>query len=209
MMQDWLGKTVGRDNLTRYNLTRHDKWCCMMLPRLMLLRELLRDDGAISVSIDDNEVHHLRSLMDEVFGGENLIATVIWEKAYSPKSTAKFFSDNHDFIVVYARNKESFDLGLLPRTEQDDARYTNPDKGPRGAWKPNGSSSWTPIIESGGEKTRIKYQSSSGFLSEVKQGLVPETIWTYQESDTRRERRRHFWNSSGQCTGYHHDAKAG
>ena len=71
-MQDWLGRVVDRDDLTR-----HDKWCCMMLPRLKLLRELLREDGAIFVSIDDNEVHHLRSLLDEVFGEENFVATVI------------------------------------------------------------------------------------------------------------------------------------
>ena len=84
MMKDWFGKVVDRDDLTR-----HDKWCCMMLPRLKLLRELLRDDGAIFVSIDDNEVHRLRSLMDEVFGEENFIATTIWQKVYAPKSSAK------------------------------------------------------------------------------------------------------------------------
>ena len=76
LMQDWLGKVVDRDDLTR-----HDKWCCMMLPRLKLLRELLRDDGAIFVSVDDNEVHRLRCLMDEVFGEENFVATIIWEKS--------------------------------------------------------------------------------------------------------------------------------
>ena len=78
MMRDWLGKVVDREDLTR-----HDKWCCMMLPRLKLLRELLRDDGAIFVSIDDNEVHRLRCLMDEVFGEENFVATTIWEKVCS------------------------------------------------------------------------------------------------------------------------------
>ena len=81
MMRDWLGKVVDREDLTR-----HDKWCCMMLPRLKLLRELLRDDGAIFVSIDDNEVHRLRCLMDEVFGEENFIATgAIWQKIFSPE----------------------------------------------------------------------------------------------------------------------------
>ena len=133
MIRDWLGKVVDREDLTR-----HDKWCCMMLPRLKLLRELLRDDGAIFVSIDDNEVHRLRCLMDEVFGEENFVATTIWEKVYSPKSSAKHFSENHDFIVVYARNKEFFQLGLLPRTKEADARYINPDNDPRGPWKPGG-----------------------------------------------------------------------
>ena len=213
MMQDWLGKTVDRDDLTR-----HDKWCCMMLPRLKLLRELLRQDGAIFISIDDNEVHHLRDLMDEVFGDENFVATTIWEKIYSPKSTAKHFSDSHDFIVVYARDKDSFDLGLLPRTEEADARYDNPDDDPRGPWKPGGldarnpySKGRYPIECPGGRvipgpprgsywrysKERLmdldadnrvwwgkdgnQVPAIKRFLSEVKEGLVPQTIWTYRD----------------------------
>ena len=139
MMQDWLGKVVDRDDLTR-----HDKWCCMMLPRLKLLRELLRDDGAIFVSCDDNEVHRLRSLMDEVFGEENFVATAIWEKVYSPKSSAKHFSDNHDYIVIYARNKDAFNVALLPRTKEADARYQNPDDDPRGPWKSSDLSARNP-----------------------------------------------------------------
>jgi adenine-specific DNA-methyltransferase len=113
MMQEWLGKVVDREDLTR-----HDKWLCMMMPRLKLLRELLREDGVIFISIDDNEVHHLRGLMDEIFGEENFVAALIWEKVYSPKSSAKYFSENHDYIIAYARNKGNFDLGLLPRTEE-------------------------------------------------------------------------------------------
>ena len=139
MMREWLGRVVDREDLTR-----HDKWCCMMLPRLKLLRELLRDDGVIFVSIDDNEVHRLRSLMDEVFGEDNFVATAIWEKVYSPKSTAKHFSENHDFIVVYARDKERFSLGLLPRTEEANARYLNPDNDPRGPWKSSDLSARNP-----------------------------------------------------------------
>ena len=119
-MRDWLGQVVDRDDLTR-----HDKWCCMMMPRLKLLRELLRDDGVIFVSIDDNEVHHLRCLMDEVFGEENFVATIIWEKVYAPKSSAKYFSENHDFVVGYAKHKELFKRQLLPRTPEADARYSN------------------------------------------------------------------------------------
>ena len=116
----------------------------MMLPRLKLLRELLREDGAIFVSIDDNEVHHLRSLMDEVFGEENFVATVIWEKVYSPKSSAKYFSENHDFVVVYAKRKESFKRNLLPRTAEADARYRNLDDDPRGPWKSSDLSARNP-----------------------------------------------------------------
>ena len=213
LMKDWLGKVVDRDDLTR-----HDKWCCMMLPRLKLLRELLRDDGAIFVSIDDNEVHRLRALMDEVFGEENFVAMVIWEKVYSPKSSAKFFSENHDLIVVYARIKEQFELELLPRTDAANARYSNPDDDPRGPWKPSDLSARNPYSKGlyqitcpGGrvidgpppgnfwrysqekflelnQDNRIWWGSDQNqvpaikrFLSEVKQGLVPETIWTYKE----------------------------
>ncbi|MDE0434480.1 MAG: site-specific DNA-methyltransferase [Bryobacterales bacterium] len=129
LMQDWLGKVVDRDDLTR-----HDKWCCMMLPRLKLLRELLRDDGAIFISIDDNEVHRLRSLMDEVFGEDNFVATAIWQKIFSPKNTAKYFSEDHDFILVYARNIERWAPNLLERGGQAIDRYKNPDDDPRGRW---------------------------------------------------------------------------
>ena len=129
MMQAWFGRVVDREDLTR-----HDKWCCMMLPRLKLLRELLADDGAIFVSIDDNEAHRLRCLMDEVFGEENFIATVIWEKVFSPKNTAKHFSQDHDFILVYARNLEAWTPNLLERGERAVERYRNPDGDPRGVW---------------------------------------------------------------------------
>ena len=129
MMRDWLGKVVDREDLTR-----HDKWCCMMLPRLKLLRELLRDDGAIFVSIDDNEVHRLRCLMDEVFGEENFVATTIWQKIFSPKNTAKHFSEDHDFILVYARDIEQWVPNLLDRGDRAIERYKNPDNDRRGSW---------------------------------------------------------------------------
>ena len=129
MMRDWLGKIVDREDLTR-----HDKWCCMMLPRLKLLRELLSDDGAIFVSIDDNEVHRLRSLMDEVFGEANFVATAVWQKIFSPKNTAKYFSEDHDFILVYARDIEQWTPNLLERGDEAIHRYKNPDDDSRGPW---------------------------------------------------------------------------
>jgi adenine-specific DNA-methyltransferase len=129
MLQDWLGKTVDREDLTR-----HDKWCCMMLPRLKLLREFLTDDGSIFISIDDNEVHRLRCLMDEVFGEENFIANIIWQKNFSPKNTARHFSEDHDHLIVYARNAEIWSPNLLERSEEAIARYKNPDKDTRGNW---------------------------------------------------------------------------
>lgn len=132
--KEWIGKEVGKEG---EDAVRHDKWCCMMYPRLVLLKELMRDDGSIWISIDDNEVHRLRALMDEVFGEENFVATVIWEKVYSPKSTAKHLSENHDYIVVYAKSKDIWKRRLLPRTEEANARYDNPDNDKRGAWKPS------------------------------------------------------------------------
>src|SRR5436305_11397171 len=137
--KEWIGQVVGKEG---EDATRHDKWCCMMYPRLQLLKELLRDDGAIFVAIDDNEVHHLRMLMDEIFGEENFVATVIWEKVYSPKSSATYFSENHDFIVIYAKAKTNWELGLLPRTEEANARYENPDGDPPGPSKPSDPSVW-------------------------------------------------------------------
>jgi len=132
--KEWIGRTVGKEG---EDACRHDKWCCMMYPRLSLLRELLREDGSIWISIDDNEVHNLRSLMDEIFGKENFIASVIWEKVYSPKSSAKYLSENHDYIVAYAKTKSVWNRRLLPRTEEANARYENPDDDPRGPWKPS------------------------------------------------------------------------
>ena len=130
LMKDWLGKVVDREDLTR-----HDKWCCMMLPRLKLLRELLRDDGAIFVSIDDNEVHRLRCLMDEVFGEENFAAHVVWQKRYVSNVTANFISDMHDHVLCYARQAEQFETNKVPRTSEQESAYKNPDDDPRGPWR--------------------------------------------------------------------------
>src|ERR1035437_9143509 len=135
MMQEWLGNAVDKEDLTR-----HDKWLCMMMPRLKLLRELLSEDGAIFISIDDNEQHTLRILMDEIFGNQNFIQNIIWQKKFSPQNDAKYFSDNHDFIVCYAKNKiegeqkTGWIRNLLPRTEDMNQRYANPDNDPRGVW---------------------------------------------------------------------------
>lgn len=114
---------------------KHSRWLSMMYPRLVLARNLLTQDGVIFVSIDDNEVANLRELMDEVFGPENFVATAIWQKVYSPKNTARHFSEDHDYIVVYARNAEIWTPGLLPRTAEQDKAYKNPDNDPRGPWK--------------------------------------------------------------------------
>ncbi len=222
MHQAWLKQPVDREDLTR-----HDKWLCMMLPRLRLLRDLLAQDGVIFVSIDDNEIHHLRMLMDEVFGEENFVATVIWQKIFAPKNSAQFFSEDHDYIVVYAKNVEIWKPNLLPRTDEMDRRYQNVENDPRGPWtssdltarnyysegqyevtSPNGKK-FRPTM---GTYWRVSYKNfvdldrdnriwwgSSGenmprlkrFLSDVKQGIVPQTLWAYNEvghtQDAKRE----------------------
>ena len=112
----------------------HSAWLSMMYPRLELLRDFLSDDGAIFISIDDNEQARLKLICDEIFGANNFVANVIWEKKFSPQNDAKWLSDNHDFILVYALKKNLWRPNLLPRTEEMNARYKNPDNDPRGAW---------------------------------------------------------------------------
>lgn len=119
---------------TESNGRFHTDWLNMIYPRLKLSKDLLSDDGVIFISIDDNEVDNLRKICDEVFGSQNYVGTVIWERAFAPKNDAKYFSASHDFIIVYAKNISAFDIGKLPRTEEANARYKNPDNDPRGPW---------------------------------------------------------------------------
>lgn len=131
-LKKWLGQVVGKE---AEDLTRHDKWLCMMYPRLKLLHKLLADDGAIFISIDDNEQANLKLICDEIFGGGNFINNVIWQKKYSPQNDARYFSDMHDFIITYAKSKSSWQRNLSPRKEEQNARYKNVDNDPRGNWK--------------------------------------------------------------------------
>ena len=196
----------------------HSRWLAMMWPRLELLRELLAEDGSIWVSIDDNEGHYLKVVMDEVFGRKNFIDTVIWRKNYSPKSSARHFSSDHDYIMVFARNAESFLPNLMPRMQKQDKAYKNPDNDPRGLWKTSDLSARNPyslgkysittpsgrIIAGppGGNYWRVSegtfhklvsdnriWWGKNGdaipqikrFLSEVKQGITPQTLWSYED----------------------------
>ena len=115
----------------------HTDWLNMIYPRLKVARDLLTDDGVIFISIDDNEVENLRKVCDEVFGEQNFIATLVWERAYSPKNDAKFISNSHDYILMFAKRIDSFHIGRLERTAEANARYSNPDNDPRGDWKPS------------------------------------------------------------------------
>lgn len=113
----------------------HSQWLKGMLARLELLKEFLSEEGSIWISIDDDEGHYLKVLCDEVFGRSNFVSTVVWEKKYTVANDAKWLSDNHDFILVYAKNKELWRPNLLPRTPEMDKAYKNPDGHPKGPWK--------------------------------------------------------------------------
>ncbi|MCF7979889.1 MAG: site-specific DNA-methyltransferase [Chromatiaceae bacterium] len=214
MMREWLSSNpVGiEDGL------RHDKWLAMMWPRLRLLRELLSEHGSIWITLDDNEVHRARMILDEIFGEQNFVATSIWHKNYSPKPSAQFFSEDHDYLLIYAKNKNIWRPRLLDRTDDMNARYDNPDDDPRGPWKPGDLSARNfysegtyPIPCPSGRvipgppsgrywvisERKFKEMDGDGriwwgedgnnvpsikrFLSEVKAGRVPQTLWEYDE----------------------------
>lgn len=112
----------------------HANWLNMIYPRLRVAKDLLKDDGAIFISIDDNEVDNLKKICNEVFGEENFIACVVWERAFSPVNLKKHFSESHDYIVCYAKNIDDLTCNGLPRSEEANDRYSNPDNDPRGNW---------------------------------------------------------------------------
>ena len=113
----------------------HTDWLNMMYPRLRLAKDLLSDDGVIFISIDDHEQDNLKKLCCEIFGEKNFIAELIWERAFAPKNDAKFISNSHDYVLMVSKSVESFIIGRLPRTEEANARYSNPDNDPRGVWQ--------------------------------------------------------------------------
>ena len=215
LMKEWLKAHGPVDN---EDLERHDKWLCMMWPRMHLLKELLADDGAIFISIDDNEQHHLRMLLDEVFGAYNYISTIIWHKMDSPKNTAIHISEDHESVLVYAKHADIWRPNLLPRSDKMLARYKNPDEDPRGPWllsdlaarNPYSKGRYSITTPSGlviegppaGSYWRVSKQKfdeldadnriwwgESGknrpgikrFLSEVRAGVVPQSLWAWKE----------------------------
>lgn len=112
----------------------HSDWCSMIYSRLLLSRNLLTEDGVAFISIDDHEQENLRKICDEIFGEQNFVAQLIWERAFAPKNDAKYISNSHDYILMYAKNLSEFKIGRLPRTKEADSRYKNPDNDPRGVW---------------------------------------------------------------------------
>jgi adenine-specific DNA-methyltransferase len=126
--KEWIGHTVGKEG---EDATRHDKWCCMMYPRLMLLKELLTDDGIIFVSIDDIEVSRLRLLLDEIFGADKFLANLVWKARQYPDARATTgISTDHEYVLVYGKSSDS----RLRGGERDETKYSNPDHDPRGPW---------------------------------------------------------------------------
>jgi adenine-specific DNA-methyltransferase len=207
----------------------HSIWLTMMRDRLELLHSLLSPQGSLWISIDDNECHYLKILCDEVLGRQNFVATCIWQKVYSPKSTAKHLSDMHDYVLVYAKDISRWRRNLLPRMEKQDRAYRNPDNDPRGRWKPGDLSARNyysqgtyPITCPSGrvipgppqgmywrvspQKLRERNADNriwwgkdgnnvpaiKRFLSEVLEGIVPQTMWFHEEVGHNQSAKQHL-----------------
>ena len=202
---------------TESNGRFHTDWLNMIYPRLKLAKNLLTDDGVIFISIDDGEQENIKKICDEIFGEKNFIAQVIWERAFAPINLKKHFSNSHDYLICYSKNIDNTICNGLPRGEESDSRYSNPDNYPRGVWQSDnatvGPAIPTKVYEltlPSGRKllppsgrcwlyteerfkemiadNRIWFGADGNnvprvkrFLSEVKQGLTPMTIWKYTE----------------------------
>ena len=211
---------------TESNGRFHTDWLNMLYPRLKVAKDLLTDDGVIFISIDENEVVNLKNAANDVFGEINFITSVIWEKKYAPANDAKWLSDTHDYILVYAKSKELWHPELLPRSDEMNSRYTNRDNDPRGPWKaadmtvksysaaydypittpsgkivyPSAGRCWNTSkenVEKLIKNNRIWFGETGSnvpavkkFLSEVKSGTVPTTIWKYTEVGHNQEGRQ-------------------
>jgi len=210
----------------------HSDWCSMIYSRLLLARNLLSEDGVIFISIDDREQENLKKICNEIFGENNFIAQVVWERAFSPVNLKKHFSESHDFILCYAKKTDRAVCNGLPRSNDSDARYSNPDNDPRGPWTsgdlsvgpasqsriyeittpsgrkvlPPGGYCWRldqDTFEQYKRENRIWFGEAGDnvprikrFLSDVKQGITPMTIWKYTDvgssQDATRELKKIF-----------------
>ena len=218
---------TGNDGFIYRDAYQHSSWLAMVESRIAVASQLMKDDASLWVSIDDNELPRLTLCLGALLGEENAVANVIWQKVFSPKNTAQFFSDDHEYVLVWAKNKAIWRPTLLPRSSEAEARYTNPDNDPRGPWSssdltarnyysegeyevksPSGKT-FRPTLgtywrvnhdkfldldkenriswgERGDNMPRLKR-----FLSEVKQGVVPQTLWFHEDvghsQDAKRE----------------------
>lgn len=151
----------------------HSDWLSMMYERLIIARDLLKKDGVIFISIDENEVHNLRKICDEVLGEDNFISQAGWQKVYSTKNQARFLSNDYEFVLIYAKMLDFFEIGMLPRTKEMDKRYSNPDNDPRGNWKPGD-------LVAAGERTGGHYIVRNPFNAK-EYDVPPGKHWAFSE----------------------------
>jgi adenine-specific DNA-methyltransferase len=190
-IKKWLGEVVGKEG---EDLSRHDKWLCMMYPRLCLLQKLLSEDGAIFISIDDNELANLRLVCDEIFGSKNFVTIITWFKKASPSNDAKFFSNDTEFILVYSKNKDKWKLNRLPLNEKQLKNYSNPDNDSRGAYN---SSTYT-CAKTKQERPNLFYPIVNP--NNGREVYPKETaVWKYSKEQTEiyQKENRLFWGING------------
>lgn len=221
---------TGNDGFKYNDSFNHSTWLTFMKNRLEIARKLLREDGVIWINLDDREAHYAKVICDDIFGRDNFIANIIWQKKFAPQNDAKYFSDNHDHILLFSKNKSTFKINHLERTKEAIARYKNPDNDPRGVWassdltvktysseydypittpnetiiNPPKSRCWRTskenflklvsedriwFGENGGNVPRLKR-----FISDVKEGVTPLTIWTHIEVSHNQEARKEIVN---------------
>ena len=188
---EWLGKVVGAEG---EDLSRHDKWLCMMYPRLKLLHRLLADDGVIFISIDSSEFSLLKMICDEIFGLYNFVDMISWFKKASPSNDAQFFSNDTEYIFVYAKDKTRWRPNRLPLNERQMKYYQNPDNDPRGAWN---SATYT-CNKSKTERPNLYYPIKNPFTGEL---VYPKetAVWKYSKEQTEilQNDNRLFWGTNG------------
>ena len=217
---------TGKDGFNYNDNFTHSSWLTFMKNRLEVAKELLTIDGSIWMNIDDREAHYLKVLGDDIFGRDNFIANVIWQKKFAPQNDAKYFSDTHDHILVFSKSKNDFKINYLERGEKAVERYKNPDNDARGPWSSSDMTVKTysaaydyPITTPSGKvinppksrcwrtskenfdkliaENRVWFGEDGGnvprlkrFLSEVKDGVTPMTIWTHQEVSHNQDARK-------------------
>ncbi|WP_198291345.1 site-specific DNA-methyltransferase [Methylosarcina fibrata] len=190
IMREWLNSNP----VNREDMLRHDKWLALMWPRLKLLHELLAETGSFWMTLDDNEVHRARMMLDEIFGEENFVAAISWQNKVSPANDAKYFSDDFDFILVYAANKSAWLPNGLERTEDQEAYYSNPDNDPRGVWN---SATYT-CNKSRLERPSLYYPITNPFTGEK---VLPSesAVWRFSKEKHLQleEQGALYWGANG------------